>query len=476
MFKSQPRAFGMIFLLEVWERFGYYTVQGILTLYFIRFLKLDTTTAYYTFGAFSALVYGLVPIGGYLGDEILGTKRTILLGLITLAGGYLFLALANQDQVYLALGMVCVGNGIFKANPSNLLSKCYEKDDDRLHGGFTLYYMAVNLGSTFSLFLGPFLADTYGYFYAYFLSFIGILLGICNFLFQQHYIKDINTRADNKKIKFWLWNLIIIGILVLTQICAYLLQHVIIARNLTFLILVIALIMYVINVRKQERAVAIKMILVLVLMIEAVAFFILYQQMPTSLNLFAIDNVQPYLFGIQINPQSFQALNPIWIILLSPVLAVIYTKLNKKEIHFNITKKFALGMTLCGISFLLLYFARFFSDANGIVSYWWLIASYFFQSSGELLVSALGVAMVAELVPVEVTGFVMGIWFLVSALAMFLGGYVASFAAIPRNIAPGLQSLFIYTKVFAVIGITTLFIALIFWLISPFLTRILESN
>lgn len=464
----------MIFLLEIWERFGYYTVQGVLTLYFIRFLNLDTVSAYYTFGAFAALVYSLVPIGGYLGDKVLGTKRTILLGLITLAAGYLFLALANKTQVYLALGMVCVGNGIFKANPSNLLSKCYAENDTRLHGGFTLYYMAVNLGSTFSLFLGPFLADTYGYFYAYFLSFVGIILGIFNYLFQQQHIKNINTLADKKIIPIWLWNLIIIGILIITQICAYLLQHIILARNLTFLSLIIAMILYATNMKKQSKPIALKMFLVLILMFEAVIFFILYQQMPTSLNLFALHNVEPYLFGIRINPQSFQALNPMWIILLSPILAFIYTKLNLKGVNFNISKKFALGMSLSGVSFLLLYFARYFHNEHGIVSSWWLIASYFFQSTGELLVSALGVAMVAELVPKEVTGFVMGIWFLISAIAMFLGGYVATFAAIPTNVIPGVESLLIYTKVFAAIGIVTLLVSLLFWLISPFLSKLLN--
>lgn len=100
LFRAQPRAFHMIFMLEIWERFGFYTVQGILTLYFIRFLGFSDTVAYYTFGAFSALVYGLVSFGGYLGDNVLGTKRTIVLGLITLALGYLSLAITDKEHVF----------------------------------------------------------------------------------------------------------------------------------------------------------------------------------------------------------------------------------------------------------------------------------------------------------------------------------------------------------------------------------------
>lgn len=153
LFREQPRAFHMIFMLELWERFGFYTVQGILTLYFIRYLGYSDLESYYTFGAYSALVYGMVVIGGYLGDRILGTKRTIVLGLVVLAMGYFSLAVTDKQHVFLALGLICVGNGLFKANPSNLLSKCYDDNDPRLHGGFTLYYMAINLGSMVALFV-----------------------------------------------------------------------------------------------------------------------------------------------------------------------------------------------------------------------------------------------------------------------------------------------------------------------------------
>lgn len=475
MFKNQPKAFNMIFLLEVWERFGFYTVQGVLALYFLRYLKLSSVETYYTFGAFFALVYGMVPIGGYLGDKILGVKRTIVFGLVLLALGYLFLALANRDTVYYALALICVGNGIFKANPSNLLAKCYEENDERLHSGFTLYYMAVNLGSTFSLFLGPFLADTYGYFYAFFVSFIGIVIGLINYVFQSHYVKDINNAADLSKISIIKWFFILALIVFIVLVSAYLLQHVTIARNLTLAMLIIVFVMYFRYMMQESRIIKRRMLLALILMVEGMAFFILYQQMPTSLNLFAVHNVEPYLLGIRINPQSFQALNPIWIILLSPLLAKVYTSLNAKKLFVGIPYKFALGMSLSGISFVLLYFSRFFYVDNGIVSSWWLVASYLFQSAGELLVSALGVAMVAELAPPKVTGFVMGVWFLTTAVAGFLGGYVAAFAALPKDLQPSVASLHIYTEVFLWIGIVTLLVSLFFWITSPYLNRMLEE-
>jgi POT family proton-dependent oligopeptide transporter len=477
LFREQPRPFYMVFMLEIWERFGFYTVQGILTLYFIRFLGFNDNDAYYTFGAFSALVYGMVAVGGYLGDQILGTKRTIVLGLITLAAGYLALSLVDKQRVFLALGLICVGNGLFKANPSSLLAKCYEADDERLHGAFTLYYMAINLGSTFALFVGPTLSTRYGYFYAYFVSFLGILLGLANYWFQHKCIAHIKTPADERDVPLWKWNAVLLGIVVATTASAYLLQHVMIAKDLLWVITTIVVITYFVYMRRrwEQKKVVLRMLVAFILMLEAVVFFTLYQQMPTSINLFAVNNVHAVLLGVHIDPQSFQALNPIWIILLSPILAYSYQKMNRGGIPLSIPYKFALGMTFCGLSFLILYFARFAHDSMGMVSSWWLVLSYLFQSTGELLVSALGVAMVAELVPGEIAGFVMGMWFLTSAMAGFIGAYVASFTSLPKNVHAGMESLIIYTDVFAYIGISTLAVALLLWCLSPFLTRLMRK-
>lgn len=471
LFREQPRAFHMIFMLELWERFGFYTVQGILTLFFIRHLGYSDVESYYTFGAFSALVYGMVVIGGYLGDRVLGTKRTIVLGLIVLSVGYFALALVGKELVFLALGLICVGNGLFKANPSNLLSKCYDENDSRLHGGFTLYYMAINLGSMVALVMGPAVSSTYGYSYAYILSALGLCIGLVNYWFQRRYVAHINTEADLRKISLMQWAVVILGVLLMTEAAAYLLQHVMLAKNLLWTVTIFVIGVYVMVMRKQGRASFMRMLVALALMIEAVIFFTLYQQMPTSLNLFAVNNVIPTFFGITVDPQSFQALNPIWIVLMSPVLAYFYRKLNQSGIMFTIPYKFALGMTMCAISFLMLYFARYFYTGDGLVSSWWMIFSYFFQSVGELLVSALGVAMVAELVPAAHAGFVMGMWFLTSAVAGFIGATVASYTALPENIKPGVESLTIYTDVFACIGLVTLLISVVMWFLSPRLSR-----
>lgn len=476
LLKEQPRAFYMIFVMELWERFGFYTVQGIFILYLMRVLGYTDVESYYTFGAFTALVYGLVLLGGYLGDQVLGTKRTIFLGLVVLLAGYTALALANSSQIFLALGLVCVGNGLFKANPSNLLSKCYAPQDTRLHGGFTLYYMSINIGSTLALILGPALSQAYGYSMAFAASALGLAAGLLNYGLRRKVVADINTEADKKIIKPWQWLLLILLVLVLTGLCSVLLKEIVITKWILIIVTALTLLRYGYFMSQESRVMQKRMLVALILIVEGLIFFVLYQQMPSSLNLFAVNNVISNIGGLHFDPQTFQVLNPFWIIIMSPVLAYFYRRLSRDNIRFSIAHKFALGMTLCGISFFLLYFARFFCNAEGMIGPGWMVASYFFQSTGELLVSALGLAMVAELVPIRIVGFVMGAWFLTSALAGYLGAYLAAFTALPEQVQSGSESLMIYTSVFGSIGLITLGISLLMWLAAPLLNKFITTS
>ncbi len=474
IFRQQPRPFYMIFMLEIWERFGFYTVQGILILYFIHVLGFDEISAYHTFGAFIALMYGIVPLGGYLGDKCLGTKRTLVLGLFILTSGYIALALSNSANVFFALGLICVGNGIFKSNPTSLLSKCYAQDDPQLHGGFTLYYMSINLGAIFALIIGPWAAHKYGYRYAYLISAGGLLLGLLNYGLRRKDLAEICLPADARRICWWLWALIISGLIALTIAAAFLLQAIAITQSLVALITCVMVIFYFYSMHKEDIKTRRKMLLAFLMMVEAVIFFSLYHQMPASLTLFAVKHVQTHFLGMNINPVSLQVLNPIWIMTLSPVLAGIYLRLNQAQINIPIPFKFALGMFACGLSFLVLAAGRFMHTEQAQVSIWLLIVSYGLQGLGELFVSALGTAMIAELVPQRMIGWVIGMWFLTSSVAGFTGAKISAYTAVTVPLGSALDSLMLYTRVFGYIGWSTVACAVILGLLAPRLSRLMR--
>ncbi|MGL4545236.1 MAG: dipeptide/tripeptide permease DtpA [Plesiomonas sp.] len=472
---KQPKSFYLIFSVELWERFGFYGLQGILAVYLVQELKLTETHSFALFSSFIALVYGLVAVGGWLGDKILGTKRLIILGAITLMVGYAMIAFSTTHitWIYLGMGTIAVGNGLFKANPSSLLSKCYDKDDPRLDGAFTLYYMSINIGSFISMLATPYLANRYGWNVAFSLSVIGLLITIINFLMMKGWVKEYGSKPDFKPVDRRNLLLVIIGTVVASLLSSWVLEHILIAHIALALVSIGIVFIFIRETFALKNTARRKMIVAFVLMLEAVIFFVLYSQMPLSLNFFAIHNTVHSLFGINVEPEQFQSLNPFWIMVASPVLAIIYHRMGDK---LPMPHKFAIGMVLCSGAFLILYLSTRYANAAGLVSANWLILSYFLQSVGELLISGLGLAMVAQLVPQRLMGFIMGAWFLTSAGASVIAGYVASLTATPGDVKNPLVSLDIYGHVFLQIGIATAVIAVVMIATAPMLHRMTQEH
>ena len=161
---SQTRSFATVFLIEMWERFGFYGMQVLMVTYMMKKLGFVDTRANLVWGAATALIYATPAIGGWIGDKLLGTRRTMLMGAVVLAIGYALLWLPTDDEhfLYIALGVIIVGNGMFKPNAGNLVRKIYEGDDTRIDSAFTIYYMAVNIGSMISMTLTPWIRDYVG--------------------------------------------------------------------------------------------------------------------------------------------------------------------------------------------------------------------------------------------------------------------------------------------------------------------------
>ena len=467
---KQPKAFYLIFSIELWERFGYYGLQGIMAVYLVKQLGLSEAESITLFSSFSALVYGFVAIGGWLGDKVLGSKRVIVLGAIVLALGYSFVAYSNHEVfwVYLGMATIAVGSGLFKANPSSLLSTCYEKDDPRLDGAFTMYYMSVNIGSFFSMLATPWLAAKYGWSVAFSLSVVGMLITIVNFMFCRKWVKRQGSKPDFAPLQFKKLLMVLVGVVALVFIPSWLLHNQTIARMVLAVVSVGIIIVFAKETFAMQGIARRKMIVAFLLMMEAVVFFVLYSQMPTSLNFFAIHNVGHDLLGISFQPEQFQALNPFWIMVASPILAAIYTKVGDR---MPMPHKFAIGMVLCSGAFLVLPWGASVANEHGIVSVNWLVLSYALQSIGELMISGLGLAMVAQLVPQRLMGFIMGAWFLTTAAAAIIAGYVASLTAVPADIQDSHASLAIYSHVFLQIGIATGIIALLMLLTASKLHR-----
>ena len=476
---NRKKAFNMLFFLEFWERFGYYGLQAVLASFFVKSLGMEDAESFIVFGAFSAMVYGYVSIGGYLGDKVLGTQRTITLGAVVLTIGYAMMAFAGSDKtlVFLALGAIACGNGIFKANPSSLLSKLYEGDEGHLDSAFTMYYMAVNIGSFISMLLVPIIGGMYGLSLGFSICAMGLVLAVGSFVGFRYLVRGIDSPAGAAPLSLPKLGATIVGVIAMTAFSAWMLSHLSVAHWLLLIIGVCVFGVFFKMIFQSHGAERSKMIAAMILIVEAIVFFTLYQQMPTSLNFFAIKNVEHELLGITISDaEVFQTLNPFWIMLASPILAWMYSHFGDKGTDLSMPAKFALGMLLTAGSFLVVGFSADFATAGGIVSAWWLVASYFLSSIGELLISGLGLSMISKLVPQRLIGFLMGAWFLTSSISAVLGGWVATLTTVSKDVVDPVQTLPVYSHVFTQIGVVTLGVTVIMALTVPLLNRLINKT
>ncbi|HET7369764.1 MAG TPA: oligopeptide:H+ symporter [Gammaproteobacteria bacterium] len=460
---SQTRSFSTVFLIEMWERFGYYGMQALIVYYMVQRLGFTDTRANLTWGAGAALIYVSPAIGGWVGDKILGTRHTMLFGAIVLAFGYALMVVPGQGAPFLffALGVIVVGNGLFKANAGNLVRKIYEGDDAKIDSAFTLYYMAVNIGSMISILLTPWIKDYvnaaygngFGWHAAFGVCSVGLLVGLANWAVMRHTLSHIGSEPDRQPLNFTKLGLVFVGGIAVAGISAVILNYELVARIFVYAAAASVLGIFAWLISKSESHERAGLIVTLVLTLETVLFFIFYQQMSTSLSLFALRNVEwdQYLFGVQLfswKPAQFQALNPIWIFILSPILAVLYNSAARRNKDLSIASKFAIGFVVVAVGFFIYGLAGQFAE-NGRVSSWVMIAGYGFQSLGELLVSGLGLAFVARYVPARMGGFMMGAYFVATGVSQYLGGLVATMASVPNLIrdysdklgATGLQAL-----------------------------------
>ena len=229
---SQTRSFSTVFFIEMWERFGYYGMAALLVLFMVQKLGFSDTQANLTWGAFAALVYAAPSIGGWIGDKILGSRRTMTIGASILALGYLLLAIPSDSLffLYATLGVIVVGNGMFKANAGNLVRHIYEGDDSKIDSAFTIYYMSVNIGSTISMLLTPWIKAHYGWHAAFGVCCVGLLLGLTNYFFMRHSLKHIGSIPDDEPIHWRkLFAVLAVGVLVLFAV-GFILRHETVAR------------------------------------------------------------------------------------------------------------------------------------------------------------------------------------------------------------------------------------------------------
>lgn len=477
---KQPSGLKCLFFVEMWERFGFYCVQALLVLFLTKAYHFKDTQAYDLFSAASALIYATPVIGGYLADKILGFRRAVLFGTILYTIGYFLLATTKTTLIYPALALLICGNGFFKSCVSSLLGTLYHDNDPRRDSGFTIFYMGINIGSVASPIICTWLAMQYGWGYGFAAAGVGMLfcLTFIAFGFKTLGNHGLPPQKNSNKTYFGFSRqaLVILGVLVALAFFTFLMHHshlVDQAFNIFSIITLIVILTITFRYPREQRN---KMLVLITLMVFSVLFWAAYTQMFTSLTLFTDQIVNRQFLGWTVPTAMFQSVNPFFIITLSPFLAMLWIRLNGTRADFSAPAKFALAIILMSVAFLILPIGIQLAAKNGLVSMAWINSSYFLITVGELCLSPVGLSIVTVLAPAEITGMMMGVWFLCLADAYALGGYLADLTSIPSNVTDPAIMGKIYGHVYTKLGLATLALGLVLMLLTPKLRKMMSDT
>jgi len=486
--KKHPKGLFVLFSVEMWERFSFYGMRGILILYMTKILMLDDGKAFGIYGAYGALVYASPVIGGFLADKVLGYRYCIFLGGIIMMLGQLLLAVPGfagfegsdlgMQAFYSGLALLAVGNGFFKPNISSLVGQLYPQGDPMRDRGFVIFYMGINLGAFLQLICG-FVGEKYGFQYGFLVAAIGMLVGLLNFAFSQSAFGDkgLPPNADGSRIpKLNLQAMSIVGAVVATPVFAFLILN---NDFVGYLLPVLAAVVlgYILYVgfsgTKEERE---RIFVVIILLFFSTLFWAFFEQAGSSVSLFTDRNVDRTVLGTEIPASAFQSVNPLFIVGLGVVFNMLWSALSKRSLEPNTPVKFALGILQLGLGFIVYALCEKFAD-NGLVPLVFLIGGYLLHTTGELCLSPVGLSMVTKLAPGRIAALMMGTWFLSSAFAHYLGGIIAKLTAVPQGAGDSSEvvnkftGLVVYTDVFWKIGIASVIAGILLILLSPLIKK-----
>ena len=481
LFRDQPKGLFYLFFAEMWERFSFYGLRALLVLYMTSELRFDDKKAYGVYAAYFTLVYLATIVGGLIADRYLGNRKSIIAGGVLITLGHICLSFAGVDSFffYFGLGFIVGGTGLFKANISTLVGQLYEQDDRRRDAGFTLFYIGINFGGLLAPLACGIIGQVYGWHYGFGIASVGMLAGLITFLRGGKYLGDKGLPADPSKLSkkmlpkinverfIYLLSFLSIPLLSMVLIQYHWFESALPVIGVFFG----AYSLYLIGCHKGEERRA--LITIFALMFFQTAFFSIFEQAGSSMNLFTERNVDRSFLGYDIPASAFQSLNSFFIIILGSLFAGLWNILGKKNCDPSPATKFALALIQVGLGFLALYWGAVTANGSGMTSMIWLVIAYFFHTTGELCIMPVGLSMVTRISPQKILSTVMGLWFVSLAFSEYLAGVFSKFASVEgggQSLDPT-QTVMVYGEAFGIGAKFAFLMAFILFCITPILNR-----
>ena len=444
---GHPKGLYLLFFTEMWERFSYYGMRAIFILFMAKALFMSNAEASNIYGSFTGLVYLTPLLGGYISDRFWGNRKSILIGGLLMAVGQFLMFFSGSSitdgaqsqsaisMMWIGLTFLIIGNGFFKPNISTMVGQLYPKDDHRIDGAFTIFYMGINLGAFFSPLVCGGLGDTgniHDFRYGFLAAGIGMLVSVISFeLLKMKYLVSVDGEAigmpkAKMDMKTGLSILGCVAVIFFLMNFKTLFQTDIdlIGYFIYSAIIIMPLIIFTDKSLTKEESQRISVIFILAFFV--IFFWGCFEQAGASLTLFADTQTERHIGGWEMPASWFQSINPLGIIILAPLFTMFWNFLHKRNLEPTSPMKMAFGLLMVALGFVVIAFGVHGVDSQTKISMWWLIALYILHTMGELSLSPIGLSMVSKLAPLRFASLLMGVWFLANAVANKFAGTLSS--------------------------------------------------
>ncbi len=461
---GHPRGLMTLFFTELWERFGYYGMRALLILYMTDTLSgglgmnIEISGAIY--GLFTFGVYALALPGGWIADRVVGQRQAVFIGGLIIAAGYYSLGLpmvvpgSETWSFYLGLTLVVLGTGLLKPNVSAIVGGLYADDAPaRRDAGFSIFYMGINIGALVGPLICGWVGEKVNWHLGFSLAGVGMTLGLIQYVAGRRYLRGVGELPEEAAAPAALGparrNLAIGLVLSVASVAALYALGASGAMNLSIvefaqwtgaIVVVVAAVYFaaIIAFGCHDSVERQRVFVIFMLFLGAAMFWSGFEQAGSSMNIYARDLTDRVILGWEVPTTWLQSVNPVFIILLAPVMGMLWVKLGAR--NPSIPLKFGMGLLLLGVGFLVLAWGALYvpenaaSDPGAGVAMTWLVVTFFFHTVGELALSPVGLSSVTKLAPKRLVGQMMGTWFMGAALGNLVAGLIASrIEALPPN-------------------------------------------
>lgn len=484
-----PKQLWYLFFSEMWERFSFYGMRGMLAVFMVTQLMMDEKTANLQYGATQAFVYAFTFIGGLFADKILGYRKSLFWGGLLMIVGSIILAIDPKQFFFFGISFTIIGTGFFKPNISTMVGKLYRDDDNRRDAGFSFFYMGVNLGALLGGYIciavangtlwESFITQNLRWNYAFGFAAVVMIVSLLTFTQTQKTLGVIGLSplAHLDKSKRRMMEIgTYVGSLVIIPIIMTMVAKTEYTDYFMFVIGPLALLYLFYEMRNFSLVQNKKLMAALVFIIFSIFFWAFFEQSGGSLSLFAAHNLDNTVLGVKLDPNGVNnSANSFFVIAFAALIGLVWLWMSKRKIEPNTVVKFGLAFLFLAGGFYIFYYTKFFSNADGITSLDLFTIGWLVITFGELCLSPIGMSAMTKLSPEKTQAVIMGMWFLASAYGQYFAGILGANIAEASENASNFDKLIVYANGYKDLALYALVFGIVLILISPLVKKLMQD-